>query len=229
MVRMEPMNHIRSTLRNAIRKTSSAARAVNQSTSQREDLKMIRRTLKVAAVATIALVATSAQAALTLTTPACTVSVLNPAYTACGGSFEGNDKNQQADVVSFIAASGWGAVSFQGSSDTPVTFGPFTSDETGTTGTLTFDAPMDGPFVLALKAANEFSLFYYNGVGPAISAIDFSTLGVAVNRQGIPQGLSHASLYAGAPVPNIPEPETYALMLAGLGFVSFVAKRRRQG
>ena len=29
------------------------------------------------------------------------------------------------------------------------------------------------------------------------------------------------------PVPNIPEPETYALMLAGLGVVGFVARRRR--
>ena len=29
------------------------------------------------------------------------------------------------------------------------------------------------------------------------------------------------------PVPNIPEPETYVLMLAGLGVVGFVARRRR--
>jgi hypothetical protein len=30
------------------------------------------------------------------------------------------------------------------------------------------------------------------------------------------------------PVPGIPEPETYALMLAGLGVVGFMAKRRRK-
>lgn len=29
-------------------------------------------------------------------------------------------------------------------------------------------------------------------------------------------------------VPAVPEPETYALMLAGLGFVAFMARRRRQ-
>ena len=33
----------------------------------------------------------------------------------------------------------------------------------------------------------------------------------------------------GVPTPPIPEPETYAMMLAGLGLLGFVARRRRQG
>ena len=33
----------------------------------------------------------------------------------------------------------------------------------------------------------------------------------------------------GVGVPAIPEPETYAMMLAGLGLLGFVARRRRQG
>ena len=33
----------------------------------------------------------------------------------------------------------------------------------------------------------------------------------------------------GGMVPAIPEPETYALMMAGLGAMGFVARRRKQG
>ncbi|HUG25604.1 PEP-CTERM sorting domain-containing protein [Piscinibacter sp.] len=191
---------------------------------------MFRTSLKAVAFATFALAGASANAALVMSTPDCTASILNPSYTACGGSFEGNDKNQLGDVTSFIFDT-WGqTVTFQGSSDEPGDFGPFTSNENGTIGTLTFDAAMDGPFVLSLKAGNQFSLFYYDGSGPAIASIDYSTLGVNLNNQGMPQGLSHASLYAGdGPVPSIPEPETYALMLAGLGVVGFIARRRRRG
>lgn len=39
-------------------------------------------------------------------------------------------------------------------------------------------------------------------------------------------GWSHSSIYTAAPVP---EPETYALMLAGLGLVGFAVRRRKLG
>ncbi|MDR3087332.1 MAG: DVUA0089 family protein [Azoarcus sp.] len=39
-------------------------------------------------------------------------------------------------------------------------------------------------------------------------------------------GVSEASILPGAPV--VPEPETYAMLLAGLGLVGVVARRRRQ-
>lgn len=35
-------------------------------------------------------------------------------------------------------------------------------------------------------------------------------------------------LYAGIDVSPIPEPETYAMLLAGLGLIGFVARRRKQ-
>lgn len=170
-----------------------------------------------------------AHAALVQSSPTCTASILTPAYTACGGSFAGNNLNQAADVNAYIGTHFGAGLLFQGSSNEAGTFGPFTSDQTGATGTLTFDAPVDGPFVLALKAANEFSLFYFNGVGPAIGSIGYSTLGVAVNANGIPNGLSHATLYAASslPVTAVPEPSTYALMLGGLSFIGFLARRRR--
>lgn len=181
----------------------------------------------IAAAAALLATGISAQAALTVTSPACTLSVLDPAYTACGGSFAGNNQNQEADVLAYITST-WGQVfTDQGSSDTAGTFGPFTGNPDGSTGTLTFDFAIDQAFVLTLKAGNQFSLFYFDGSGPAITSIDYSTLGVNVNNQGVPQGLSHATIYAGNLVPGIPEPETYALMLAGLGAVGFMARRRR--
>lgn len=180
------------------------------------------------AVATaLAAAGASAQAALTVTSPACTLSVMSPSENDCGGSFAGNNQNQEADVLAFISTEFLQNFTNQGSSDMPGTFGPFTSNPSGTTGTLTFDFAIDQAFVLALKAGNQFSLFYFDGSGPAISSIDYSTDGVNVNKQGVPQGLSHATIYSTALVPGIPEPETYALMLAGLGAVGFMARRRR--
>jgi hypothetical protein len=41
-------------------------------------------------------------------------------------------------------------------------------------------------------------------------------------------GNGHGSLLSQT-IPAIPEPETYAMMLAGLGLLGFVARRRRQG
>ena len=51
--------------------------------------------------------------------------------------------------------------------------------------------------------------------------------GVALNQRGRPQDLSHANLYAVAQ--PVPEPETYALMMAGLAAVGFLSRRRKSG
>ena len=58
--------------------------------------------------------------------------------------------------------------------------------------------------------------------------IDWDTLGVGFQNGGSPvqsgQELSHATVYTTA----IPEPETYALLAAGLAFVGWASRRRRR-
>ena len=158
-----------------------------------------------------------------------TMSVASVNATACGGSFAGNNTGiSQPNVLSYIANQGWGTATVLGSSDNLPTFGPFTGNPTTAT-TLTFDALLSGPFVIALKAGNNFSLYYFlNTPGSAISGVNFTTAGVSVNNGG-PNVLSHATLYSvGAGMNVVPEPSTYALMATGMiGLVGF-ARRRRQ-
>lgn len=187
---------------------------------------MTQRTFLKLGLTTAALLAASlSHAALTPVAPNCSATVTSPSWTDCAGAFSGNDKNQEADVLATILAEfGLSGVSFQGASDDAGS-GPFSANPGTNSGTLAFDAALDGPFVLSLKAGNAFSLFYFDGAGDPISSIDFTTLGVSTNGQGIGSGLSHASLYGG--VPAIPEPQTYALMLAGLAAMGFFARRRK--
>lgn len=96
--------------------------------------------------------------------------------------------------------------------------GSFGSNPSESSGTLNFD------FAIDLKAGNAFSLSSFHGNGVPISPIDFMTLGMSVN----PNGLSQAPIYATATVAAIPEPHTNLLMLAGLAAVGFIATRRRR-
>ena len=100
----------------------------------------------------------------------------------------------------------------------------------GSAGSLSFANQTD-LFVISLKAGNAFSLYEFDGstVLGGISSISFDTLGVGFfsgnpnhPQEHFGQGLSHANIYA----PPVPEPETYAMLLAGLGLVSLVARRR---
>lgn len=186
-----------------------------------------------AAVAALAL-SPGAHAALTSTGLSCsagtTFDAFSPTPVACSGAWEGNDANQQADLLTQAAADfgafvGAGAeYSFLGKSDDAGN-GPFTSNPDGaTSGVLTFDSVQTGLFAISLKAGNAFSLYLFDGGTTGLGSVSFSTLGVQVNGQGIPAGLSHAALIGIAP---IPEPASLALMVAGLAGFGVAARGRR--
>lgn len=184
-----------------------------------------RLTWLAAAAATFALAA-PAQAALVPTDVSCsgqsTTMTGLPGYLGCSGAWLGNNLNQGDDVAAQIAAD-WGL--------NGLTALNVTGSNTGSTGTIDFGGAQSGLFVLALKAGDAFSLYEFDGSGieGGISSIAYDTLGVGFHSPGndmahYGQGLSHATLYA---VP-VPEPETYALMLAGLAALALVKKRPRR-
>ena len=153
---------------------------------------------------------------------------------ACSGTFSGNDTPQQSDVLAQLAVDfgsilGAGATfTVLGKSD-DANSGPFASSlEGSTSGTLTFDTPQTGYFAVTLKAANSFSTYLFDGGSTGLTSIQFSTMGTAINKNGKLQGLSHATLIDIGTVTPVPEPETYALMLAGVGVVGFLARRGKR-
>jgi hypothetical protein len=182
----------------------------------------MKRTIIAAA---ITLAAAAAHAGLVSTGVECsgqgTQMTALPGYVACSGAWLGNNLNQDDAVLGQIQAD-WSLDGLQ--------LSDVTGGNTGSTGTLSF-ANQTGLFVISLKAGNAFSLYEFDGsqVSGGISSIDFDTLGVGffsghgrIEHYG--QGLSHADLY-GLPSP-VPEPQTWALVLAGLGIVSLLAHRR---
>jgi hypothetical protein len=179
-----------------------------------------------AAAAVVALVAAATAQAAAPTGPACTASLVtddlsvNPSYVACTGSFGGNLGEGTIRI-------GGNDYAFVGKSSNDNTGnGPFQAfGNDFKAGTLSFDQPWTGDFVVGLKAGNFHSLYRFSSSSP-VTSITFDTLGVAVNSNGIGLGLSHAVLYGG--VPAVPEPETYALLLAGIAVLAAKVHRRRR-
>ena len=175
---------------------------------------MTMKVLKSSAAAVVALVALSvpAQAQLLPTiTPSCDDAITGGAFggstytsVVCSGAHEGNNSGssspgEEATIAHMNEL--WGLDLSSG------------YDVGGPAGLL-------GDFVLAVKAADAFSLFYFTGV-QALS-IDYSKigLGISLNSQGLPQAESHTTYY------SVPEPGTMLLLSTGL--LGMAALRRRR-
>lgn len=147
----------------------------------------------------------------------------NPSYVSCIGSFSSKlpkaTINFGGEDYAYVGTTEEDDVTGAGP------FGAFGDDFKS--GSLTFDDPWIGSFILGLKAGKAHSFYLFESTLP-VYAIAFDTLGVSVNRNDIGKGLSHVVLYGGGPVAAIPEPGTYAMMLAGLAAVGFVARRRNR-
>ncbi len=170
---------------------------------------------------------------LVLQAPACSLStstLASAGYVSCLGSYVGNMDNQLGGSNGIFAAIKNGFNLDTSSYFSSDSFGaggnPFAQNEgSRDDGMINFDQALTGSFVLGLKQGNGFSLYLFNGstIAGGIANIAYDTNGVQSNG-GL--GLSHAGFF-GTPVTAVPEPETYALMLAGLAAIAFVAKRRK--
>ena len=148
----------------------------------------------------------------------------------CAGGFAGENTTPISNVINVANTETYGGptwativggTSFTEYKDDNSGAGSTTSLIDGNSnGTVTFLSAVSGPFILALKYGNEFSAFLYTSSTFAVG--DAITFNAAADQNG----LSHAAIYTNS-VTAVPEPETYALMLAGLGVVSFVSKRRK--
>ncbi len=167
--------------------------------------------------------------------PSCSATTLTdtqPGYVSCIGANSGNMDNQlgtiYAKMASSVASGGFGFTtnSYFSSEKFGALNNPFSQNEgSNDDGVINFDKALTGSFVLGLKQGNGYSLYLFNGalVAGGISSIKYDTNGV---KSGSGSGLSHAGFF-GTPLSAVPEADTYAMLLAGLGIIGFVARRRK--
>lgn len=198
-------------------------------------LKKIRATIA-STLLVAGFVATPAFAKATVPTlPSCGATTLTdtqPGFVACIGASSGNMDNQLSTIYTNMAKNiangglGFTTSTYFSSENFSVIGNPFSQNEgANDDGVINFDHALTGSFVLGLKQGDAYSLYLFDGskVHGGISRIAYDANGV---KAGSGPSLSHAGFF-GLPVSAVPEADTYAMLLAGLGMIGFIARRRK--
>lgn len=190
-------------------------------------MKLRRHTI--AATAAAVLAGLAASSALAAAPPAAaevcsdtTLSILPPP--ACMGSFVGG-LDGSGDELGLLKAAWSMDFVYLGRSD-EADFGPFAANpQVAFNGSLAFDQPHSGQFVLGLVSAGKHSYYFINSKRRVGGLVFDSLEGVATTPQGNPFALDYAALYVAA---IVPEPGTWALWTLGLSCVGVAGLRARR-
>ena len=193
-------------------------------------LKFAVRTLTATALTLAAAAPAFALTTGSINCAASTTTIGQPGYVSCLGSFVGNMDNQLTGSSGIFSAINTGfqlntnqyfsSESFNGSGN------PFSQNEgNNDDGILNFDRAQTGKFVIGIKQANGFALYLLDAshVIGGLNQIAIDSNGVQRNGGRV---ISHAGFF-GSPTSPVPEPETYAMLLGGLGLLAAVARRKK--
>lgn len=156
---------------------------------------------------------------------ACVISGVNPQSGPNGdtsgfdGTF-GTGWSLLAKLVGSAGSASLGGVNFDWTfAQTTTTLG---------TWTLTADQNVDLDLVFAIHASNRSGAFLFDDESLLASQVNDGTWKIEwLNNGGNVPDFSNATLFARDITTPVPEPETFALMLAGLGMMGFMARRRK--
>jgi hypothetical protein len=160
-------------------------------------------------------------------------------YGVVGGNINGNEGAVVLNGMTW--GSGWAyldatdaaSARFMGIdfvvSATPGTAGSFTLIGTDTNGTAPLNLPAGFDFVVGLKGGNEYALWAFDNV--MVTGADSGIYSIVfTNRGGNIPALSHMIVFgreaSGGAISAIPEADTAAMLLAGLGLVGFATRRK---
>lgn len=157
-------------------------------------------------------------------------------------SSTGNGGNDGPDEINALAwGTGWtylaatdeSGSTFMGLSftvtATPGSSGSWTLTGTDTNGPASLNFPTGLDFVVGLKGGTEYALWGFDNAN--VDGSDTGTFSIVfTNNGGNNSALSHLTVFGreagGGTVSAIPEADTYAMLLAGLGLVGFAARRK---
>lgn len=159
-------------------------------------------------------------------------------YGVVGGNITGSGKFNGTPLLNALSwSTGWAYLDATGAPGAALNGINFTlSATTGSSGTWTLTGvdnsallsfPITLDLAIGIKAGNEFAVWGFDDV--LVDGSDSGTFNIAFKNGGgkIPD-LSHMIAFGRiSAVTPVPEANTYAMLLAGLGLVTFVVRRKR--